>query len=58
MIQLAAHLCDVISAVLAVDGFDRADVQTPEHLRAGVHPQLVPETKHHRHSMRGGGGVT
>lgn len=30
--QLSAHLRDVISAVLAVDGFDRADVQTPEHL--------------------------
>lgn len=25
-----------------MDGFHRADVQAPEHLRAGVHPQLVP----------------
>lgn len=32
MFWLSAHLCDVISAVFAVNGFDGTDVQAPEHL--------------------------
>ena len=40
-----SHLNDVVSAILAVDSLDSADVQATKHLRAAVHPQPVPAGK-------------
>ena len=38
-----SYLCDEISAIFPMDSFDCADIQTPENLWAGIHPQLVPK---------------
>lgn len=36
------HLKNVVFPIFAMHSFDSTDVQATKHLRAGVHPQLVP----------------
>lgn len=47
-----AYLKDVVFPIFAMDGLDGADIQATKELRAGIHPQFVPE----ENSRSGGQG--